>query len=281
MPRYIKNGENQPESGAWHPHMSLDPWGHWEESEWVTGDNDPNITKARTFVVKDVYYTNSQRQDAIDDFLKHRKRKYDFKLGEARCHECDEYGRDNFTPKVLASHDIQLETSGFTRPPQRYIKVWCKACMIDQFCGELWIPDPFILCRTKNIADDEGILEEIDNIRKKAEIAIIHITDEIRNIENDIEQRKHNLEISKADCVFYNVIHETNENDYTLYNHKKAEHETEIECLNGQITQITYKIEELYKLSTELCVTIDGNTDTLKKTIYDKLEQEKRSLKDI
>jgi len=282
MPRYIRNGENQTESGDWHPRTPLDPWGHWEESEWVTGDNDPYITEARTFVVKGVYYTSSQRQDAIDDFLKRRNGEPYFKSGEARCQDCDEYGRDNFTPKMLASHDIQLEASGFTNPPHGYIKVWCKACMIDQFYEDTFgTPDRFILCRHNNMADDEEMIEEIDHIRKKAETAIIHITDEIRNIENDIEQRKHTLEISKTDCGCYNVIHETNENDYTLYNHKKAEHETEIECLNGQITQITYKIEELHKLSAELCVTIDGNTDTLKKTISDKLEQEKRSLKEI
>ena len=45
--------------------------------------------------------------------------------------------------------------------------------------------------------------------------------------------------------------------------------------------QIISKIEELHKLSKELGVSIEGNTDTLKEKIYDKLDQEKRSLKDI
>tara|TARA_B110001450_G_scaffold234026_1_gene237757 strand:+ start:164 stop:1333 length:1170 start_codon:yes stop_codon:yes gene_type:complete len=278
----IINGENQTESGAWHPHTPLDPWGHWEDEEWVTGKNDPYITEDRTFMVKNVYYTSSQRQDAIDDFLKHRNRKPNFKSGEARCYECGEYGRDNFTPKVLASRETQLGASGFMRPPPNYIKVWCKSCMIDQLYEDTFgTNDPYLVCRPKNIAADEGIQVEIDDIRKKAETAIIHITGEIRTIENDIELRKHNLDISKTDCECYKDIHDANEIDYTLHNHKKSEHETEIEGLAGMMIQITYKIEELHKLSTELGVSIEGNTDTLKETISDKLDQEKRSLKDI
>ena len=282
MSGHIRSGENQPESVAWHPHTPLDPWGHWEVGKWVIGNNDPNITTARTFEVNDRYYTSSQRQDAIDDFLKRRNGKPLRLVGEAICHECGEYGRDNFTPKVMASHYKQLEASGFTRPPHGYIKVWCKVCMIDQFSEDTFgSPDSFILCRHRNISEDEGILEEIDHIRKKAETATLHITGKIRTIENDIELRKHNLEISNTDYGCYKDIYEANDNDYTLYKHKKVEHETEIECLTGMMTQITSKIEELHKLSNELGVVIEGNTYTLKETIYDKLEQEKKSLKDI
>lgn len=267
------SGDNTVESSnsSWLP---MDPWGHWEECKWVTGKNDPCNTGASTFEVNREYYTS--RQDAIDDFLKYRNGLPEFKSGEARCHECGEYGKDNFTPKVWDKWT--------QRRPNSYIMVWCKGCMIDQFWEDSTISGSgdTMLCQPTNIGDDEGILDEIDNIRKKTGIAIQHITNEILTIEHDIELLKYSVEISKTESSQYEDKYQNDEKEYSLHKHKKVEHETEIGSLTLQLTQTMSKIEELYKLCRELgWVAIEGNTDTLKETISAKLDQEKGSLKDI